>query len=79
MKASLKFDLNDPNEYVIHLRCIKSLDLALALLEVETVIKKLEHLQEINPNTEMDVIDFLKNEFAEILSQKNISLQELLG
>lgn len=79
MKATLSFNLNDPDDYCRHLRCIKSLDLALALLEIERLIKKLEHLYEVNPEVDMDVVDFLKNEYSDILVDKSISLDELIS
>jgi hypothetical protein len=41
MKAILKFDLNDPDDIVNHLRCIKSSDLAIALDEIWSYIGKL--------------------------------------
>ena len=39
-KAILKFDLNDPDDRIEHLRCIKSLDLAMALWEITSNTKK---------------------------------------
>ena len=34
MKAVLEFDLDNPEDRMAHLRCIKSLDMAVALFEI---------------------------------------------
>jgi hypothetical protein len=40
MKAVLKFDLSDPEQLFEHNRCIKSLDMALALFQIQVNLKK---------------------------------------
>jgi len=35
MKAKLKFDLNDPEERMQHMRCTKALDMAIALWDIQ--------------------------------------------
>ena len=40
MKAVLKFDLEDPDQYTEHIRCIKSLDMASALFEIQANLKR---------------------------------------
>ena len=40
MKATLEFDLNDPDDRMAHLRCVKSLDMAIALFEILHNTKK---------------------------------------
>lgn len=34
MKAKLEFNLDDPEDRMAHFRCVKSLDMALALFEI---------------------------------------------
>ena len=40
MKATLEFDLNDPDDRMAHFRCVKSLDMAIALFEILHNTKK---------------------------------------
>jgi hypothetical protein len=42
MKAKLKFNLLDPEQARAHMRCIKSLDMALAIFDISEVAYKLE-------------------------------------
>ena len=37
MKAQLTFDLDDPFDEIAHKRCVKSLDMALCLLELSQI------------------------------------------
>ena len=39
-KATLEFDLNEPDDVLAHLRAVKSLDLALALWDIVHNTKK---------------------------------------
>ena len=38
MKAKLEFDLEDLDDVMAHLRCVKSLDMALALFKIQGII-----------------------------------------
>ena len=40
MKATLEFDLNDQDDRMAHFRCVKSLDMAIALFEILHNTKK---------------------------------------
>ena len=35
MKATLTFNLDDPDDRMAHLRCVKSLEMAIALFEIK--------------------------------------------
>ena len=39
MKAKLEFDLEDVDDVVAHLRCVKSLDMALTLFKIQGIIR----------------------------------------
>tara|TARA_Y100000389_G_scaffold40255_1_gene34806 strand:- start:3037 stop:3252 length:216 start_codon:yes stop_codon:yes gene_type:complete len=39
MKAKLEFDLEDLDDVMSHLRCVKSLDMALALWKIKDISK----------------------------------------
>jgi hypothetical protein len=41
MKAVLKFDLNDEEERMAHFRCVKSLDMALAMWDFAGALRRI--------------------------------------
>ena len=74
MKAILKFDLSDPNDVIAHKRCIKSDDMAHALLQVTAIIKKSEWFLDRNPDKNAaDMIDFFAESISNILEEKQIT------
>ena len=81
MKATLKFDLDNPDDVTNHLRAVKSLDLAIAIDSILSVRKKLERRFENTDNTNNDVFDGIQefsNEISKILEERNINIEELL-
>ena len=62
MKATLEFDLSDPDEKMEHLRCIKSLDMALAMWDI----------------MQYDITVEDKHWIFEILENRNINIDELI-
>ena len=40
MRATLEFDLNDPDDVQAHLRCLKSLDMAIIFFEIAYNLRK---------------------------------------
>ena len=79
-KATLKYDLSDPEEFMAHFRAIKSLDMALALWEIMHNTKKNLHGsigdKNLNPH---DVIDEVYKRIIEILEDHNINTEELIN
>ncbi len=45
MKATLEFDLTDPDDRMEHFRCVKSLDMAIVLFEILHNTKKVWQTQ----------------------------------
>ena len=39
MKATVEFDLEDLDDVMAHLRCVKSMDMALALFKIQGIIR----------------------------------------
>jgi hypothetical protein len=82
MKATLKFNLENPEDIANHLRAIKSLDLAIAIYDILQLRKKLERRFENIDNTNNDVFDGIQEysaEIAKILEEHNIDIDELLN
>lgn len=81
MEAILKFDLNDYDDRIAHNRCVKALDMALALWEIRYNLKKncenyIEHLDK-----EMDkyeVLEFLMDKLNDVFQENNINVDDLI-
>ncbi len=74
MKATLKFNLDDPDDAVSHLRCVKSLSMALALCDFRSAgmsVRKMDVRDEDRFNILCDKID-------EAIVKYNIDLEELI-
>lgn len=81
MKATLTFDLNDHDERMQHLRCVKSLDMALALWEISVNAKK--HCYRAAEGKEMkgETIDYINLVFEriyEIMEEHSIDVDDLV-
>jgi hypothetical protein len=83
MKATLSYNLNDPDDRMAHLRAVKSLDMASALFDItRNLKKKIEHRYEDIDNTNNDVfdgIDAVFDEIYDILEDNNIDIDELIN
>ena len=83
MKATLSYNLNDPDDRMAHLRAVKSLDMASALFDItRNLKKKIEHRYEDIDNTNNDVFDGIDAVFDEIygiLEDNNIDIEELIN
>jgi hypothetical protein len=83
MKATLSYNLNDPDDRMAHLRAVKSLDMASALFEITRNLKKrIEHRFENTDNTNNDVFDGIQEVFDgiyEILRDNSIDIDELIN
>jgi hypothetical protein len=78
-QATLKYDLSDPDDFIAHLRAIKSLDMALAIWNIVHNTKKNLHRTigetDLSPD---DVIDEVYKKIYEILDDHNIDSEELV-
>ena len=80
MKATLDFDLNDPDDRMDHERCVKAEDMAIVIWEFAHNSKKtLEYEMDKNPNfTPYDAIDAVFAHFWELLNDQNINIDKLI-
>jgi hypothetical protein len=70
MKANLEFDLNDPDDKQAHLRCVKALDMALALSTLREQFRQLE-------KERRGPID--QKHFYEVLHEYGLTMEELIS
>lgn len=75
----LKFDLNDFDDRIAHLRAVKSLDMALALWDiVHNTKKNLEWSFEDKEIDKYEALDLVYEKIHEILEEHNIVTDELI-
>ena len=79
-KATLEFDLNEPDDVMAHLRAVKSLDMALALWDIVHNTKKgLEWSMERKEIDKYDALELVYEKIHEILNEHNINTDELIN
>ena len=78
-KAILKYDLNDTDDAMAHMRAVKSLDMALALWDITHNTKKgLEWSMEGKELDKYEVLDMVYEKIYEIFDEHNIKLDDLI-
>jgi hypothetical protein len=84
MKATLDFDLNDPDDRRDHKRCVKASDMASALWEFarnskKTLISQVEECLKVDKTfSHYDVLDLVFNIFDEICNEEDINIDNLV-
>jgi hypothetical protein len=81
-KAILKFDLNDFEDRMAHLRAVKSLDLSMAIWDILQLRKTMERRYENTDNTNNDVFDGIEAMsvgISEILDEYGIKIDDLVN
>ena len=78
-EAILKYDLNDTDDAMAHMRAVKSLDMALALWDITHNTKKsIEWSLESKELNKYEVLDLVYERIYEILDEHNIKLDDLI-
>ena len=78
-KAILEFDLNEPDDKEAHMRAIKSIDMMLALWDIEKYLRAQTKYNENLTQETWDALEEVRKEFYSILSKYSISFDELLS
>lgn len=81
MKAKLEFDLNDPDDRQAHLRCVKSLDMALALFEILHNTKKGigYKIEGSNITDPYEVLELVMEKIWDDAHSRGINMDELIS
>jgi molecular chaperone GrpE (heat shock protein) len=75
----LKYDLNDFDDRIAHLRAVKSSDMAMALWEIIHNTKKgLEWAMEGKDIDKYEVLEMVYEKIYEILEEHNIKIDDLI-
>jgi hypothetical protein len=76
----LKYDLNDFDDRIAHLRAVKSLDMAMALWEITHNTKKgLEWSMEGKEIDKYEALEMVFDKIYEILEENNIKMDDLIN
>lgn len=77
-KAILEFDLNDHDDEMAHRRCIKALDMALAIWKILNIKKELEFEFEENELNRFEAMDRVFDKIYEVLEEEVIDIDSLV-
>ena len=77
-KAILEFDLNEPDDRDEHNRMIRSLDILLALWDIDQYLRSQTKYNENLTQEQWDTLDQTRTKFYEIMNERNISFDDLL-
>ena len=80
-KAILEFDLNEPDDKEAHKRAVKSLDMALALWDMDQYLRsQIKYSDEYELTDEQyNTLEETRDKLHKILSEYNISFDELIS
>jgi hypothetical protein len=78
MKAKLEFDLDDFDDRMSHMRCVKSTDMASILFEMSTNARKRIIMGSENGEEYYKGVDDVFNKFRELMEEHNINIDELI-
>lgn len=75
MQAELKFNLDEPDDIQAHFRCVKALDMALCLWDLNRFIINKDSYSE-SPDISIEV---LRTEFNDLLEKHNLDFETLIS
>ena len=79
-KGILEFDLNDQDEVMAHKRCVKSLDIILALWDLDQSLRsKTKYAPDSLPQDKYDAYQEIRDELRELMLNHNVSFDELIN
>jgi hypothetical protein len=78
--ATLTFDLTDADDVIEHKRCIKSIDVCLAMWEMDQYLRTKTKYESEGMSSEVyEAYDSMREKLREILVDRNISFDELIN
>ena len=78
MKAKLKFDLDNADDKIAHMRCVKATDMALMLWDIKQNIRsKLKYSDDLSED-ELHQWEVMQDEFYSIADDYGINLDLLI-
>ena len=79
MKATLKFNLEFPDEQKAHLRCVKATDMAIVLFDLLCNARKtISHKHQDASDDFMEGVEVVIDHIRELCETQNINIDELI-
>ena len=78
MEAILKFNLDNPDDKIAHMRCVKATDMALMLWDIKQNIRNKLKYDEKLSEAEFHQWEIMQDEFYSIADDYGINLDELI-
>ena len=79
MKATLKFNLEFPDEQKAHLRCVKSTDMAIVLFDLLCNARKtIAHNHQDASEDFMEGVEVVMHHIRKVCEDNNINIDELI-
>ena len=72
MRAELIFNLSDPDDVMAHKRCVKALDLALALWDID------QHLRWESKYKDNEMAEVIREKLREIMDEYGLVFDDLM-
>jgi len=79
MKAKLTFNLDDQEDKMAHFRCVKALDMAIALSEIISIRKGIENTIEFQNLDQWSTLDAVMDKIIEIYDDNDIKTDNLIN
>jgi hypothetical protein len=82
MKATLEFDLNDPDDRMAHLRCVKSTDMAIVISQIVCNLRKQVDWELESHEADSDRFDgayVVFRRIGELLDEHGIVIDDLIN
>lgn len=80
MKAILEFDLDEGQDKTAHLRCVKALNTAIALWEMDQYLRDhIKYAPDTADEKTVEVLQEVRDKLREIMSANSIDLDELIN
>ena len=78
MKATLEFDLDEGQDKTAHLRCVKAVNMAIALWDMDKYLRGLIKYGELD-DAIYKTLEDTRDKLREIMSENSIDLDELIS
>jgi hypothetical protein len=72
MKGILEFDLNEPDDIIAHKRCVKALDLTLALWDID------QYLRSESKYKDNKMAQEIREKMSEIMGEYGLTFDNLI-
>jgi len=77
--ATLTFDLNNPDDVMAHMRCVRSVDMALVLFGLREVQKSIEREIDHNEKYDQHTLDHVMERIYDLIEYQGLVIEDLIN